>query len=79
MARVPALEVLQARQALGRGLEWEFRTLRYERDLSRSAVTSLLVEQAEHGGWELARTRIGVDGIRSIVLRRKIIRATRTL
>lgn len=78
MSRVPSVDVLKARQALGRGLEWEFRTLRYERALSRGAVTSLLVEQAESGGWELARTRIAPDGTRSVVLRRKIIRATRT-
>lgn len=78
MARVPSIEVVQARQAAGRGLEWEFKSLRYERELSRSAVTSLLVELAEHGGWELARTRIAPDGTRSVVLRRKIIRAVRT-
>lgn len=77
MARVPALDVLRARQ-LARAAEWEYRSVRYERDLSRSAVTRLLVEQAELGGWELARTRIAPDGTRSVVLRRKVIRAVRT-
>lgn len=77
MARVPSVEVMQARQS-GRGLEWEFKSLRYERELSRTAVTSLLVELAEHGGWELARTRIAPDGTRSVVVRRKIIKAVRT-
>ncbi|MGA8256821.1 MAG: DUF5703 family protein, partial [Nocardioides sp.] len=29
-------------------------------------------------GWELDRVRIGSDGVRRVVLRRKIIRAVRT-
>ena len=37
-------------------------------------VTKLLVERAEHGGWELDRVRIAADGTRRVVLRRKIIR-----
>ncbi len=78
MARPPAIDALKARKALGRGVEWEFRTLRYDRSLSRNAVTRLLVEQAELGGWELARTRIGPDGSRNVVLRRKIIRQLRS-
>lgn len=77
MSRVPSVEVIKARQAAGH-LEWEFKSLRYERELSRGAVTRLLVELAEHGGWELARTRIAPDGTRSVVVRRKIIRAVRT-
>jgi hypothetical protein len=35
------------------------------------------VERAEHGGWELDRVRIGPDGTRRVVLRRKIIRQLR--
>lgn len=66
-----------ARRALPRAVEWEFRTLSYDRDLSRSAVTRLLVSHAEVGGWELARTQITPDGARSVVLRRKIIRQPR--
>lgn len=66
-----------ARRAPGRGIEWEFRTVGLGRELTRSAVTRLLVEQAEAGGWELARTRITPDGSRSVVLRRKIIRQPR--
>ena len=61
------------------GVEWEFETLRLPRELSRNAVRGLLVERAEHGGWELDRLRIGNDGIRRIVLRRKIIRQRLTL
>lgn len=65
------------RRPLGRSVEWEFRTVTYSRDLSRSAVTRMLVEHAELGGWELARTRIAPDGTRSVVLRRRIIRQPR--
>ena len=63
-----------ARKALRPGVEWEFQNIILSRELSRNVVTRLLVERAEHGGWELARTRIGPDGTRRIELRRKIIR-----
>ncbi|MFT4288706.1 DUF5703 family protein [Nocardioides sp.] len=60
------------------GVEWEFDTVTFSRELKRSAVTKLLVERAEHGGWVLDRVRITADGKRRVVLRRKIIRAVRT-
>ena len=63
---------------LGRGVEWEFQKMVFPRDHSRNVVTKLLVECAEHGGWELDRVRITADGTRRVVLRRKIIRAVRT-
>jgi len=66
-----------ARRALPRGVEWEFDNVFLPRELSRGTVTRLLVERAEHGGWELDRVRIGPDGHRRIVLRRKIIRQVR--
>ena len=50
----------------------------FGRDFPRTVVTKLLVERAEHGGWELDRVRIGPDGVRRVVLRRRIIRAVRT-
>ena len=62
------------RRVPSRGVEWEFERLLVPRDLSRNAVTRMLVERAEHGGWELERVRISPDGTRRIVLRRKIIR-----
>ena len=65
-------------RGLGRGVEWEFDRVTFDRDLSRNVVTKLLVERAEHGGWELDRLQIGPDGRRRVVLRRKIIRAVRT-
>lgn len=61
------------------GVEWEFDTLTLPRELSRHVVTRVLVDRAEHGGWELARVRIGSDGVRRVVLRRKIIRQRLTL
>jgi hypothetical protein len=63
---------------LNRGVEWEFDKVTLSREYPRTVVTRLLVEKAEHGGWELDRVRIGADGTRRIVLRRKIIKAVRT-
>ena len=34
----------------------------------------MLVERAEHGGWELDRLRLAPDGTRRVQLRRRIIR-----
>ena len=65
-------------RALRPGVEWEFDRVVFDRGFSRTMVTKLLVERAEHGGWELDRLRIGNDGIRRVILRRRIIRATRT-
>ena len=59
---------------LGRGVEWEFERLLISRDFPRNVVTRLLVERAEHGGWELDRVRIAPDGTRRVILRRRIIR-----
>jgi hypothetical protein len=63
---------------LGRGVEWEFDKVTFSREFPRTVVTRLLVERAEHGGWELDRVRIAADGTRRIILRRRIIRARRT-
>ncbi len=60
-------------------MEWEFERLTIARDFSRTFVTRLLVERAEHGGWELDRVRVSSDGTRRVVLRRKIIRLRPTL
>jgi hypothetical protein len=64
-------------RALRPGVEYEFDKLVIPRDESRNVVTRLLVDRAEHGGWELDRVRIGADGTRRVVLRRKIIRQPR--
>jgi len=60
------------------GVEWEFDSVTFPRDFSRNVVRRLLVERAEQGGWVLDRVRIGHDGKRRVILRRKIIRAVRT-
>lgn len=66
-----------ARKALTNNVEWEFDKVALPRELSRNAVRRLLVERAERGGWELRRVQIGNDGVRRVVLRRKIIRQPR--
>jgi len=68
----------QERRAARPGVEWEFDRVSFDRDFPRTVVTKLLVERAEQGGWELDRLRIGNDGVRRVILRRKIIRAVRT-
>jgi hypothetical protein len=64
----------RARRALRPGVEYEYDQIVIDRDESRNFVTRLLVQRAESGGWELDRLRIGPDGKRRVVLRRKIIR-----
>ena len=59
--------------------EYETDHLRLPRTLSRRVVRQLLVERAEHGGWELARVRVYPDGRRTVTLRRRIIRVSKTL
>ena len=49
-------------RALRPGVEWEFNTFKLSRELSRNAVTRLLVTEAETGGWELDRLRMTEDG-----------------
>jgi hypothetical protein len=76
MSRPPAHA---KRTALGPRVEYEFERLTLSRDFSRNFVTRLLVDRAEHGGWELDRLRLFPDGTRKVVLRRKIIRQRATL
>ena len=57
--------------------EYEFERLTIPRDFSRSFVTRMLVDRAEHGGWEIDRLRVLHDGTRKVILRRKIIRQPR--
>jgi hypothetical protein len=62
------------RRALRPGVEYEYDEITLSRELSRNVVTRFLVDRAESGGWEIARVRVGADGHRRVVLRRKIIR-----
>jgi hypothetical protein len=61
-------------RALRPGVEYEFDTVTLSREHSRNTVVRMLVERAEHGGWELDRLRLTPDGTRRVVLRRRIIR-----
>ena len=69
----------QRNRRLRPGVEYEFEKLTLHREHSRSFVTRLLTERAEHGGWELDRVRISADGTRRVVLRRRIIRQPRPI
>ena len=73
----PPLHTTARSSALKPGVEYEFERLTISREFSRSFVTRLLVDRAEHGGWELDRLRLFPDGTRKVVLRRKIIRQPR--
>lgn len=63
----------------GPGTEWEYDKLTFDRTFSRNMVRKMLVERAEHGGWELTQVALTPDGTRRVVLRRKIIRQRATL
>jgi hypothetical protein len=78
MSFAPPVDTIARRRALRAGVEYEFDKLTISRQVSRSAVTRLLVDRAEHGGWELDRLRLSPDGTRRVVLRRKIIRQRST-
>jgi hypothetical protein len=49
------------------------------REISRDAARRILTDHAEYGEWELSRLRRFADGSRKVTLRRRIIRAVRTL
>jgi hypothetical protein len=78
MSRAP-ISTTARRRALGPGVEYEFERLTLSREFSRNVVTRMLVDRAEHGGWELDRVRVFPDGTRKVVLRRKIIRQRATV
>ena len=49
------------------------------RDVSRDAARKILTDHAEYGDWELTRVLRFGDGSRKATLRRRILRAVRTL
>jgi hypothetical protein len=73
----PPLHTVANRRALNPGVEYEFDRFTIPREFSRNFVTRMLVDRAEHGGWELDRLRLFPDGTRKVTLRRKIIRQPR--
>ena len=74
MSSAKQRRIEERRRVLRPGVEYEFDRLVISRDHSRSAVTRMLVERAEQGGWELDRLRLSPDGTRRVQLRRRIIR-----
>ncbi|TDT33061.1 DUF5703 family protein [Naumannella halotolerans] len=63
----------------GTTIEYEVQRVRLDRTLSRRAVSRLLIDEAEYKGWELHRLRRYRDGTRDAWMRRKIIKARRTM
>ena len=59
--------------------DYEYLVLSFGRDTDRSDIRRALTDHAEYGRWELARTRTYVGGMTRTWLRRRIIRARRTL
>ncbi|MGB3187092.1 MAG: DUF5703 family protein [Ornithinimicrobium sp.] len=59
-------------------VEYEYRTVVFTGQDSRSQVRAVLTEQAEYGRWELFRVRVYWGGRRKAWLRRRIIRVRRT-
>ena len=78
MSRAP-IDTTPRRRALSPGVEYEFDRFTISRDFSRNAVTRILTDRAERGGWELDRVRLSPDGTRRVVLKRKIIRQRLTI
>ncbi len=59
--------------------DYEYLVLNFGRDVQRSDIRRALTEHAEYGHWELARTRIYMGGLTRTWLRRRIIRARRSM
>ena len=58
MTSAKAAHAIEQHRALRPGVEYEFDKLLISREHSRNAVTRMLVERAEQGGWELDRVRL---------------------
>ena len=58
--------------------EYEYRTITLPRGTSRAQARQLLTEHAEYGRWELSRVRLYVGGVRTVQLRRRILRVQRS-
>jgi hypothetical protein len=59
--------------------EYDYLVVRLPRGTSREAARRILTDHAEYGQWELARLWLYADGSRKVTLRRRIIRAVRTI
>ena len=60
-------------------VEYAYMVVQLPRGTSREAARRILTDHAEYGEWELARLRLYADGSRKVTLRRRIIRAVRTI
>lgn len=76
---MPNATTTQAGRPVPRTGEYEHRVLTVGRDVSRGDLRRMLLDEAEQGRWELARTILYVGGARTVWLRRRIIRARSTL
>jgi hypothetical protein len=63
---------------MGHPMDYEYRVLSFGRRVSSAEIRRTLVEHAEYGRWELARSVVYLGGRRRIWLRRRIIRVRRT-
>jgi hypothetical protein len=59
--------------------DYAYMVVHLPRGTSREAARRILTDHAEYGEWELARLRLFADGSRKVTLRRRIIRAVRTI
>ena len=59
--------------------EYAYMVVHMPRGTSREAARRILTDHAEYGEWELARLRLYADGSRKVTLRRRVIRAVRTI
>ncbi len=59
-------------------VEYEFWDLTIGRHESRKNVCQMLTHAAEYQGWELDRLRKDLSGVRTVRLRRKILRMRAT-
>jgi hypothetical protein len=59
--------------------EYTYLMVYLPRGVSRDAARRILTDHAEYGEWELSRLRLNADGSRKVTLRRRVIRAVRTL
>lgn len=61
------------------GREFEVQHIKVRRTAPKRGLQKLLVEEAEHGHWELKRLRRYRDGSSEVWLRRRVIRVRSTL
>ena len=59
--------------------EYAYMVVYLPRGMTPDAARQILTDHAEYGEWELSRLLLYPDGSRKVTLRRKIIRAIRTL